>query len=642
MPIPLTLKVYRGDELIRTEHYNRDIIKIGRLSSAHLCLDDEKVSRIHSVIEIGGDGNLSIIDMGSAEGTYVNGKRVNKGPIQVGDELTVGGLRITIEAGDADAAASADATRVVSEASVAAAQQEEIPDHSNPDDAHDEATAAGHHQEPEPEPEPVRRAAPKPAAAAPRRAAAPARVERDDDDDHRGGDYGVELRLVWGTTLIDAATFVKPPKPVKVGTTEGCDFVLSGTQLPGDEHSIIRYDGDYKFIFGKGMDGEHTERGQTVALRDMVSGRQAQSDSDGYAVNVPHDGMVWVDFGGGVRMEARYKKPPKPAVVPWWERLNYQFLNLFLILFFIEAGFMVAAANFPYDTDTIADDLFKNPARMAKFVLKPPEQQKKNPYLERLERSLKKDPGEMAAKHKGTEGQMGKRDAPKTTGRSAPKAIDPNDKEIVKNTGILKLLGRGGGGLSTIFGQGGLGGDLKGAIGNMFGPVVGDSRGLGGLGLKGSGSGGGGVGDTIGIGAVGTKGRGGGLGGYGTGVGGLGKKGDRDVSIATGTPIVQGSLDKELIRKVIQSHASQIRYCYEQQLAISPKLEGKVSIRWIINANGSVSSPQLDRGGTTMDNGAVPSCMMSRIGTWMFPKPKGGGIVVVTYPWILRPSGGGG
>ena len=145
-----------------------------------------------------------------------------------------------------------------------------------------------------------------------------------------------------------------------------------------------------------------------------------------------------------------------------------------------------------------------------------------------------------------------------------------------------------------MFGSGGLGGDLKGAVGNMFGPVVGDSYGLGGLGIRGTGSGGGGQGETIGIGAVGTKGRGGGLGSYGTGVGGLGKKGDRDVNIATGTAVVMGSIDKELIRKVIQDHAAQIRYCYEKQLAINPRLQGKVAIKWVINADGVGSSPQVD------------------------------------------------
>ena len=101
MSVPVTLKVYKGDQLIATQEYEREIIKIGRLSSAHLRLDDEKVSRIHSVIEVSSSGELSIVDMGSAEGTYVNGKRVNKGPISGGDEIKVGGTLIRVGVGGA-------------------------------------------------------------------------------------------------------------------------------------------------------------------------------------------------------------------------------------------------------------------------------------------------------------------------------------------------------------------------------------------------------------------------------------------------------------------------------------------------------------------------------------------------------------
>ena len=182
------------------------------------------------------------------------------------------------------------------------------------------------------------------------------------------------------------------------------------------------------------------------------------------------------------------------------------------------------------------------------------------------------------------------------------------------------------------------GGDLKGAIGNMFGPVVGDSYGLGGLGLKGSGTGGGGQGETIGIGAVGTKGRGGGLGGYGTGVGGLGRKSDRDVAVDTQNVKILGAIDPELIRKVIREHASEVRYCYEQELVVNPKLEGKVAIQWQIGSEGHASGCVI-HSDTTLLNDNVQKCIMSRIVTWQFPKPKGGGIAVITYPWILRASG---
>src|SRR5215208_2363646 len=108
MPTPITLKVFRGNELVRTEQFNREIIKIGRLASAHLCLEDDKISRIHSVIEVSPEGNISIIDMGSAEGTFVNGKKVSRGALRLGDQITLGGLRIVLEPPEGAMAAAAN------------------------------------------------------------------------------------------------------------------------------------------------------------------------------------------------------------------------------------------------------------------------------------------------------------------------------------------------------------------------------------------------------------------------------------------------------------------------------------------------------------------------------------------------------
>lgn len=43
-------------------------------------------------------------------------------------------------------------------------------------------------------------------------------------------------------------------------------------------------------------------------------------------------------------------------------------------------------------------------------------------------------------------------------------------------------------------------------------------------------------------------------------------------------PVVMGSLDKELIRKVIHANRGQVRACYEALLAKKPAAEGKVSV----------------------------------------------------------------
>lgn len=459
------------------------------------------------------------------------------------------------------------------------------------------------------------------------------------------GDFGVELRLLWGETLIDAGAFIAPRAPVLIGEGAGCALAVPATQLPMPQFPVLRYQGgEYSFAFARGMTGALDERGLRTSLADLVKTRRASADATvpgGFTVGVPRNGAVRAELGAGLAIEARPRRPEPLVVPPWWERINYQFLNLFLVLFFLQSGFIVASNNFPYETDVLADDLFKNPSRMAKFIIKPPEAPKPAEKLPG-EKSPKKEEqsGEMAEKHKGEEGKMGKKDAAKTDGKSAPKAIDPNAKEVVKRMGVLGALGRGGGGgLATVFGSGGLGGDIRGATGNMFGNAVGDSLGFGGLGVRGTGAGGGGAGETVGIGGIGTKGRGGGLGGYGQGVGSLGRKTDRDVAITSGVAQVMGSIDKELIRKVIQEHAAQIRFCYEEELAVNPKLAGKVAIKWVIDADGNASNAAVDAGATSLASDKVHQCMMARIVSWQFPKPKGGGIAVITYPWILRASG---
>ncbi len=672
MATPITLQVYRGDQLLRTEQFTRDIIKLGRLATAHLPLDDDRVSRIHAVIEVAADGAVSVIDMGSAEGTFVNGRKVSRSLLKPGDQLQLGGLRIALVMDPAAVAASAPvpvpapapvAGPAPVPAPVPAAAPARVPVAAAPAPVAAVAVAAPPPEAPAPAPAaapaevatrapaavPVARVIPRaaPAARAPARRARKAwRLPRAAAVvEEVSGDHGVELRLLWGDTLVDAAAFVAPPSPVLVGEGPGCALAIPANQLPSPQFPVLRYaGGQYAFAFARGMTGALVERGARTTLAELVKSHRASADDTvqgGFTVPVPNAGAVRAELGAGLAIEARPRRPEVVEVPPWWQRINYQFLNLFLVLFFLQAGFIVASNNFPYETDVLADDLFKNPSRMAKFIIKPPEAPKPAEKLPG-EKGAKKDEqsGEMAEKHKGEEGKMGKKDAPKTDARSAPKAIDPNAKEVVKRMGVLGALGRGGGGgLATVLGSGGLGGDVRGAVGNMFGNTVGDSYGFGGLGVRGTGAGGGGSGETVGIGGIGTKGRGGGLGGYGQGVGSLGRKTDRDVAITAGVAQVMGSIDKELIRKVIQEHAAQIRFCYEEQLAVNPKLAGKVAIKWVIDADGNASNPTVDASSTTLNNDKVQQCMMARIVSWQFPKPKGGGIAVITYPWILRASG---
>src|ERR1700712_2254417 len=97
--VPLTLRIFKGDQLVREEKLSLSVIKLGKVPSAHLKLDDETVSRMHAIIEVNGPGDVSIIDLGSTKGTFVNGQKVNKAKLQSGDTIVVGDTRIELAIG---------------------------------------------------------------------------------------------------------------------------------------------------------------------------------------------------------------------------------------------------------------------------------------------------------------------------------------------------------------------------------------------------------------------------------------------------------------------------------------------------------------------------------------------------------------
>lgn len=138
-----------------------------------------------------------------------------------------------------------------------------------------------------------------------------------------------------------------------------------------------------------------------------------------------------------------------------------------------------------------------------------------------------------------------------------------------------------------------------------------------------------------GVGRLGTRGRGGGTGAYGTGVGLISGKKDTDIGISTSQPVVIGGLDKDLIRRVMHRHRSQIRYCYELALTKKPQLAGRVAIKFVISASGAVASTEVTE---SLDADTLDRCVESRVRAITFPTLNHTGIVIVTYPWQFSPG----
>jgi hypothetical protein len=97
----------------------------------------------------------------------------------------------------------------------------------------------------------------------------------------------------------------------------------------------------------------------------------------------------------------------------------------------------------------------------------------------------------------------------------------------------------------------------------------------------------------------------------------------------------RGKLSRAQLLKVIRKNRPQIKRCYARGLKKNPALKGQVFVKMIIAKSGSVSSASAKS--STIKDAAVLQCIKKTILKWRFPKPKGG-VVVVRYPFVLRPS----
>ncbi|MDD5261876.1 MAG: FHA domain-containing protein [Methylacidiphilales bacterium] len=88
---PLPLLIYHIANEQRSYTLKPETTRAGRLSENDLPLDHESVSSHHCSFEIDSSGTVMLSDLGSLNGTYVNGKRIQT-PVQLreGDTIHVG------------------------------------------------------------------------------------------------------------------------------------------------------------------------------------------------------------------------------------------------------------------------------------------------------------------------------------------------------------------------------------------------------------------------------------------------------------------------------------------------------------------------------------------------------------------------
>jgi adenylate cyclase len=107
------MKLTIVEEGARSEvEIDRPVVSIGRAVDNDIRLAATQVSRHHCRIETGAEGTW-LVDLGSANGTSVNGERVTRRVLSPGDRITIGGVRITLDGDGAVRAPSAGDTQAL-------------------------------------------------------------------------------------------------------------------------------------------------------------------------------------------------------------------------------------------------------------------------------------------------------------------------------------------------------------------------------------------------------------------------------------------------------------------------------------------------------------------------------------------------
>jgi hypothetical protein len=88
---------------------------------------------------------------------------------------------------------------------------------------------------------------------------------------------------------------------------------------------------------------------------------------------------------------------------------------------------------------------------------------------------------------------------------------------------------------------------------------------------------------------------------------------------------VSGDIDRDLVRRTIRARLSQIKGCYEKSLQANPSLQGKVTVTFTIEKDGTVKTAKAEGVDDNLDR-----CIEGRFKTLVFPKATSTATIV--YP----------
>lgn len=104
-----------------------------------------------------------------------------------------------------------------------------------------------------------------------------------------------------------------------------------------------------------------------------------------------------------------------------------------------------------------------------------------------------------------------------------------------------------------------------------------------------------------------------------------------------GETVVLGSMDPDVIRRILLEHLPQFRYCYQRELEkTGVEASGAIKLNFTIGASGHVAQAGID--GASALSSDVKKCVVGVLKGINFPEPMGGGTVEVKQPMNFYPK----
>lgn len=117
-----------------------------------------------------------------------------------------------------------------------------------------------------------------------------------------------------------------------------------------------------------------------------------------------------------------------------------------------------------------------------------------------------------------------------------------------------------------------------------------------------------------------------------TGTKGLSRKRGFDTAYIEPKTVVLGSMDPELLRKILREYLPQFRHCYQKELEHhSNEISGVIDLKFRIGATGKATKVNIQTQNASFSRKGT-GCMSSVLKLIDFPRPKGGGVVDVKQP----------